>query len=151
MTFIENARTLAEVAEVTRRTEAQVEAEAVQLGLYVGADWGGRPALSEWDASQLSSGLLRKQQESDREWLQHREATAKWETDRRAVYLTAHAEAYREAGGAMAGRRSDLAAQRAGDASVEVWQRKNPAPRWHGEATASLWRRVVDAVSAAVS
>lgn len=151
-TFIEQGIPLGTVAEATKfGTVAKVEAEAQQLGLFVGTDWAGRPALSEWDAHLLASGAARKQQESDRAWLQHREETARWEADRQSAYLEAHAVAYRDAGGQMAGRRSDLAAQRAGDAAVSRWQKRNQAPQWQSEeSTATLWRRVADTVAEAV-
>lgn len=148
-TFIENAVSVEEVARVTRTTVAKIEEEAAALSLFVGRDWGGRAALSEWDAYQLASGIARQQQESDRRWLQHREATAKWEADRRGEFLQAHAEAFRLAGGAMAGRASDLAAQKAGDAAVAQWERRNPAPTWQGERTASWWRRAAEVLTGA--
>lgn len=148
-TFIEQGIALAAVAEATKMPAVKVEAEAQQLGLFVGQDWAGRPALSEWDAHMLVSGVARRQQESDRLWLQHREDTARWEAERRAAYLQAHAEAFREAGGAMAGRRADVAAEAAGDQAVARWEKRSPAPRWQGEQTASWWRRAAEVLTGA--
>lgn len=146
-TFIEQAVTVEEIAEVSRTTVAKVAAEAEALALFIGVDWAGRPALSEWDGYQLVSGLARVQQEADRAWHLHTEATSGWERDRRSAYLQAHGAAFAAAGGSRGGRPADRAAERAGDAAVGQWERRHPAPKWAGAATASVWRRAVDKVA----
>ncbi len=54
-TFIEGSTvTLAEIARVVGQSEAETEAEATRLGIYVGIDWADRPSVSVEDAQGLA-------------------------------------------------------------------------------------------------
>lgn len=59
MYFIENAVSVNDIAAELKQKPAEVEAEARVLGMGVGADWRGRPALSTADAQALVSGSAR--------------------------------------------------------------------------------------------
>jgi len=132
--YIEGAIPLAEVAKLTGRKVVEVEAEAVELGLFVGQDWAGRPAIADEDAHQLVSGSARRTREDEVAWATHLDACASW--------TTARDNAVREAQ-----RDTELAAQRAGrggpaaaSAGLEAaravgreFETSTPPPQWGDE------------------
>lgn len=70
-TLIESAVTVADIAKATNTPEADVEAEARALDMFVGADWAGRPAVSVGDAAGLASGAARLEHNGRRASLSH--------------------------------------------------------------------------------
>jgi hypothetical protein len=138
--FIENSVTFSELAKVIKTTEAKATAECSQLGLLVGADWAGRPAISTVDAHALASGQARASRTRDAAWRAHQNATEAWEQDRQRAYETAAAEAHNRAtrrgvGGPSAHREASEAGQ---DAARE-FERKNRMPLFEGTPTTKLW------------
>ena len=83
--YIEGALSLKAVAAVTKRTIADVEAEALSLGMFLGADWAGRPAVAERDAQQLVTGEARRVREHDLAWRDFEDRSRAWEATRDAV------------------------------------------------------------------
>jgi len=90
MTYIENSVTIKEIATVTKRTTAEVEAEAVELGLFVGQDWAGRPAIADQDAEQLVSGEARRSREDAAVWQAFLARCATWTAARDQAVQDAH-------------------------------------------------------------
>jgi hypothetical protein len=143
MAYIEQAITLAAVASATGTTEAKVTEECRALGLFVGTDWAGRPAVLERDAARLVDGSERRDQEHRREWLAHLAATEQWTRDRDAVQQSAHDAAWREAGGPRGGQFASEAGRRAARTAAEAFERTHPVPTVGGQQTAQSWFRTV--------
>ena len=160
--YIEGAVPVTEVAKTTRRTVDQIVDEARSLTIFIGSDWRGQPAVEERDAAQLVDGGARRQQAADAAWRAHQEATERWEQERERTFRTASQAVLDAHGGdplpmlrpgvalTKGPREVQQEAQAQADRAVGAWERTHPAPQWQGEPTASRWRRLVDAVSAAV-
>jgi len=88
--YIEGSVPLAEVAKVTKRTTAEVEAEAVELGLFLGTDWAGRVAVAEDDAHGLVGGSARRTREDEVAWRTHLDACETWTRRRDEAVRDAH-------------------------------------------------------------
>ncbi|MEO7980334.1 MAG: hypothetical protein ABI807_05530 [Sporichthyaceae bacterium] len=131
MTYIENAVTAKEIAVVTKRTVAEVEAEAAELNVFVGTDWAGRPAVSEVDARQLVSGDARRVRESEAEWSSFLARCATWTLTRdelvREAQRAAELASQRDGHGGGAGATAGVEAERAAGADYET---SNPPPTW---------------------
>jgi hypothetical protein len=139
--FIEGATvTVAEVAKATRGTIPEVTAEAETLGLYVGADWGGRAALSTADAHRLASGSARREAEHAAAWAAFTAVTEAWEKARETAHRTARESTYdaaiRRGSGVPAASSS---ASQAGVEAVERFERKHKPPTFGGQAMSRSW------------
>jgi hypothetical protein len=132
--------TVAELAAAVKRTEPKVRADCADLGLFVGVDWAGRPAIAEGDAHGIASGRLRERHEHDVAWRGHQAATEAWEADRERARTSAAERVLEEArrlgrGGPIV----DQDAREAGREAAFAFERSNKAPRFNGEATAASW------------
>ncbi len=136
-TLIENAVTLADIAKVIKSPGAQVEADALELSLYVGHDWAGRPAISVTDAAGLVSGAARRDRDHTARWQAHTAASEGWELQREQVRSTAFEDAYEAS--LRQGRGAPAAAAAGHEAAREVvrdFERKTPPPEFNGAETA---------------
>jgi hypothetical protein len=140
MTFIQGAVTIADLAKATRKSEATATAECTELGIFVGEDWAGRPAVAEADAHALASGQARAIRDRDAAWREHQNATEAWEADRQRAYESAAAAAHdratrRGVGGPSAHRE----ASEAGQLAAREFERKNRMPLYEGVASTRSW------------
>jgi hypothetical protein len=138
--FIENAVQLAELAKATRKSEAKTTTECAELGLLVGTDWAGRPAVSTVDAHALASGQARASRDRDAKWREHQNATEAWEQARQHAYESAATAAHRAA--TRQGRGGPAAhteATESGQAAAKEFERKNRMPLYEGTPTTRSW------------
>jgi hypothetical protein len=95
--FIENGVSLASIAAVNgQRNTAQVEKECQALGIPLGVDWSGAPAVTQEDARSLVSGSARAALNAQREAAELRADCKAWEAQRDAA-VKAAADAASEA------------------------------------------------------
>jgi hypothetical protein len=90
--FITKAAPIAEIAAVTKRKAADIEAEAISLGFYIGVDWAGRPAISTSEARSIVTGDARRDREHDAAFAAHIAACAAWTRGRDKAVRDAHAD-----------------------------------------------------------
>jgi len=142
-TYIRGAVPLAEVAAVTKRPVAAVEAEALELGLHVVEDWAGRHALAEADAQRLVSGDARRDREHDAAWAAHLAACARWTAARDTAVQKAYADAQPAPGRLGGGAAADAARQAASEAGRR-YEETTPPPLWEGREDGNAGRRFTD-------
>lgn len=138
--YIEGAVTVADLASAAKTTEPKVRAECAELGLFIGADWAGRPAVSEADARSLVSGQAREAREQDAAWRAHIDATERWTADRERARRSAAERVLEEA--RRQGRGGPIVDQDAAEAGREAawaFERSSKAPTFNGAATVASW------------
>jgi hypothetical protein len=135
-TFIEGCTVpVAELAKVLKVTVAEVEAEATALGLFVGSDWAGLPALSAVDAHALTSGAARRDRDHAAAQLEFSNALEDWRRRREEVRQKASREAFDDGLRRGVGNsKSSDAAHAAGREAVAKFDRANPEPAWRDPA-----------------
>lgn len=160
-THITGSIPLGDIATATKRSAAAIKEEADELGLFIGTDWRGRPALSEVDARGLVDGSVRQLHEGQAAWAGHLAAAKAWEAEREHLVAEAASKAYEEA--TRRGEPNPKAAEEGTAAAVEVgrsFETSNPPPLFNGKVGAvqrrfadspSLVRRVADRVLATVA
>ncbi len=129
MQFIESSIALSEVAKLTKRSAAEIEAEATELDIFVGVDWAGRPAIAQRDARAIATGEARRVRESEAVWAAHLAACAAWNAGRDAAVRAAH-----DAVGADPRQGPEKHSQ-AREAAVEAgrrYEQTTPVPLWQG-------------------
>ena len=138
-TYIPHAIPLTELAKVIGHKVAEVETEAVELGMFVGRDWAGRVAIADADAHGLVSGQVRRTRESEAEWTRHLAACEAWTHTRDELVRSSQAAA--ELAAQRAGRGGGDAAQAGVEAGRSVgvrYETTTPPPMIGGETTAVM-------------
>lgn len=121
--------TIDEIAKVMRAKPDAVAAEAKTLGLHVGEDWAGRPAVSPVDARALASDDARREREREKAAMSTRVACEEWVRRRVEHVNAAYSEAVREAH--RAGKGGGSAQQGAREVANEAgrhYERTVPRP-----------------------
>ena len=129
MTFIENSVTIKEIATVTKRNVVEVEGECAELGMHVGVDWCGRPAVAEVDAQQLVTGEARRVREHDARWSAHLRDCEDW-TRRRDEAVRAGHE--RVGADPRQGPEKHSQAREAAIGAGREFELTTPVPLWEG-------------------
>lgn len=143
--FLETAVTLADVAKVTKTTASAVEGQCAELGLFVGTDWAGRPAVEAVDAHRLVSGAARREFDNHAANVARQSAVDGWEEGRRQAYDRAAAAVYAEASAeGDSGPQMLQQAQAAGRKAAEEYERTTPQPV--PDASLSWFGRLKEAV-----
>lgn len=133
MTFIEGSVTVKEIATLNKRTTVEVEDECRELGLFIGTDWAGRPAVSESDAHQIVSGEARRTREDARAWSSHLRSCEAWVAGRdEAVRGAASAHTAASAAQGRFDPDADSRARAAGVAAGREFEESTPPPLWNG-------------------
>jgi len=118
VTYIQNGVTVKDITAVTKRTvaevEVEVEAECRDLGLFLGTDWAGRPAVSEVDAERLVSGSARRTREDEAAWSSHLALCQQWTARRDELVRSVQRDAE------LAAQRADRGGGDAAQAGVEA-------------------------------
>jgi hypothetical protein len=133
MYFIEDAVTVAEVAQAMGRSRAAVDTICREAGFVIGHDWADRPSLTTREAWHVASGQAERRSENEALNISRQLAAEQWTAQRNAAYKVAY-DAVFEANQRvpLAGRRSDgdvlPEAQRAGRDAVAEFEAKNPHP-----------------------
>ena len=132
--YIENAVPIEVIAKATKRSTNEVEDDLRQLGLYIGEDWRGQPAVSEVDAHGLVSGQVRRTQADEAEWAAHLAECEQWTSRRDELVRSA------QRGAELAEQRAGRGGGDAASAGVEAgrsagadYEAANPPPLWRGE------------------
>jgi hypothetical protein len=139
--------TITEVAKRAGLTVDEVQAEAAELGMYVGHDWKHEPALAARDAYALVDGSARRKLEHQNAFQAHLAALQQWQTDhenvRRQAWQVANDEALRSGVGApVAAERGHTAAREA----VAQYEAANPEQTFaEPESRIQGWLRKVKA------
>jgi hypothetical protein len=129
---------LEEVASAMGRKPAEVEAEALQLGLSIRGDWRDRPALSVAEAKALVSGTRRRDLEHEQGWARHLAECKAWRAARDQAARDAARKIRDQAGRGVSADRVAAEAQRAATDAAKHYERTVPRPRFNGTTAAPL-------------
>jgi hypothetical protein len=129
--FIEASVTVAELAKAMKMTEPKAVAECRGLGVFIGENWAGVPAVAETDAHAIVSGSARAGREHDTAWAAYLAESQDWERQRSEIYHRLHRKVAEAAlrqgrGGGFVNTEASAEAM----AAARDFERRHPAPSW---------------------
>lgn len=128
-TLIENGVTIADLAKHLKTTVADVEQQCSELNVFIGVTWANRPAISQREAFEMTTGKLRADREHERRWQEYRIAAEAWVSERDATTAAAARETATLVGDSMESRKSAHdAGLKAGREAGRQFEEEHPAP-----------------------
>ena len=122
--------TFREIAVVSGRKAADLQAEAVELQMFVETDWAGRPCLTAGAAKALISGEQRAVLEHEARWRDHLAAEKRWVKDRNRVMTEAAEKQNAKHTGQHYDGESWARANEASVKAAKAYERSTPRPKW---------------------